>query len=423
MFIGSKKKYLSRFIVCFICSLLQFLMISETQGSASTVITDTDIIAQAYQSSHPLIQEALTGDKAFRAETAKTLGGLLKQVTKMCQEKDPEEIIALTLKDLKQDQVDWKKFTELAKEYKPGIDIPWSLATQKMDLITAGAIPLVQQQGLALLKGEVPKGYSYDPSTPLYIYYPGTTGDPTAIFGNSKSSFLKCALLRLSLRLMPTAKLPDSLSQLDPNASMVHVAPAPEELLKKFPTSAYTFSDGFGFIHNGYAFGGCRNFKKIKGQRYEFSGTRTFAPHDCSTWIADLTRADHLHTTDEFVYAYRSVLEPGTYLDSMSPYQSLTKLYEPVTLKDPQRDITPGQIMVFRRFNLEKDPKMTGTGGYGGHTALVLGVIPSSSNPFVVTYGYNRDMPELEGPVCQAFSLLSEQGKKVMFFNVNKTIT
>lgn len=423
MGIEPKKKYLSRSIVCFTCSFLQCLMLTGAWGSTSVEGTNSDIIFQANQSSNPLIQQVLKADKAFRSETAETLGSLLKQVTKMCQGKDPEEIMTSTLEDLKQDQKDWEKFKNLAGTYKSGIDIPWSLATQKMDLITAGAIPLVQQQGLTLLKEKVPEGYSFDPSISPYIHYPGAKGDPNTIFGNSKGSFLKCALLRLSLRLKGTAKLSDCLSELDPRASFVHVAPLPKELLKEFSSSAYTFPGGIGFIHSGFALGGCRNFMGIKGQRYEFPGTRPFAPHDCSSWIADLAGADHLHTTDEFLYTYRSGLEHGTYLDFASPYQSLIKLYEPVVLTDPQRDITPGQIIVFRRFDLKTDPTMTETGGYGGHTALVLGVIPSSSNPCVITYGYNRDMPNLEGPVWQAFSLLPELGKKVMLFNVNKTTT
>lgn len=95
--------------------------------------------------------------------------------------------------------------------------------------------------------------------------------------------------------------------------------------------------------------------------------------------------------------------------------------FEPVKIKDPQRDITPGQVYCIRGVDTQSDEygqdiELLRHNGTGGHTGIVLDFISDTENSGIVLMSNNRDISiNMDGPGARLVPLNDRTGKSMFF--------
>jgi hypothetical protein len=235
-------------------------------------------------------------------------------------------------------------------------------------------------------------------------------GDESGFFGNSKGTFLKAALFHTIVATYGTIDFNEA------NSTMFHSMPLPNKFtwspIKTEPTLCPYFApEHVTVIHSGYAFGGHRN-----EVNHPYPPGKPFGPEDCSSFIAkNIKESSGAISTIDLLrrFRYSSENKPlvsANWDNSLIGKELQTKL-EPVKVCDPQTDICPGMVYCHRTFPGGK--QLTGEGS-AGHAAQVVGFFRNK----VVTLGYNRDMPKLEGFGIQEFPISDSVEKQQMFFKV-----
>lgn len=405
-----------------------------------------EVINKALQSDNPTLQHALKQEYAFRKRTEEELDELLKNIQKLMSEKDAQQVKKATLEKLATDLelvtllnnavVSYNSKDTQPKDYSESDKntCTYPLKFNKMALAIPGATTLVSKHFKELFCiDSLPDGYVYR-SQPREVTVIGK--NPHSIYGDSKGTFLKTAALTVHLACTGTTRLQDiglkakGASWIDETA-MAHVTHLPNNLDltkidKRFEQFTYAFSDsviqqGFSFVHSGYSYGGQRD----TAYRYK-EGTKLFGPEDCSSWISKLSGSPIQFSTIDQLYSYRlRILKdfgitlgavPDDYAATQTP-TTMGELFDPVMVKDPQKDIRPGQIYAHRSYDLTADSTKQGPGTKGGHTGVVLDFISSGKESNVVILAYGRDMPNEEGFGIQQFPF-AQENRQVMLFSV-----
>lgn len=383
------------------------------------------ILNVAYEVS-PIVQQALSESKAYAEQLYADQQMLLSQNAALWTfRQDNMSLEVLQEKVLCRIESDLAYVQTLNQEllnYAPSEGgVTWSLATNKMENILFHAREIVEndQYFSAIVHGHFPAPFDTAPPFPVIL------GDLTTPYGNSQSSYLSAAIVEVYLTLQnideiqtDLPNIQDSFSWIDQSA-LAHVTPIPTDISldASFVSHfSFYFSDnitpqGFMFIHSGYAFG---------GQRFEtrYQDGKEFGPEDCSSWIAKLLQSDFLFSTVDQLYTYRMSLDEQSrgYVDPewlQQPDAQVMQLLSPIIIEDPFTDIHAGQVFTLRSFENENH---LDSSGIGGHTTLVLGM---RENGNVVTLGYARNMPLIEGFGIQEFHWASTDTQDKMFFEVN----
>lgn len=363
-----------------------------------------------------LVAQAVRQEKEFRSTTITQLKGLVEEIRVAQTRPDCEAPEAWKGKILEQIEDDRKVTTTLNEQLKSAKGASFPLKTHKIIEILTGVESLIKESFFDLIEGRLPEGYAYDQETITVLGGENTS----TVWGNSRGTYLKTALFYI----MATAEEGNAKSfgargvDWFDQSALAHIIPLPKDLSGD-PFSSYSFLSAYSegvngliVLHSGYAFGGHRNEPRYpKG--------KLFGPQDCSSWIATLTGAPAYTTADQLC-AYRKLPSVGGFIpqgwETGADAKYLLNNMSAVKIQDPSVDIRAGQIYAFRRFS-DKDPTMTETLGAGGHTALVLGF----NGQDIVTLGYNRDMPKIEGFGVQNFLWGLEPLKTKMLFDVKES--
>lgn len=370
------------------------------------------------------VQGALQQEKSFRETTSQQIGQLRNYLVEAMDGIDFDDFKTRLQSKVELEKAYFDFFAKSISEYKVGQnvlvnEVPWSVKTLKMK----EAIDLAHQfLETHRLDGTLPQGYQIKQEGVTIL---GKNED--AIWGDSKGTALKTVLTLQALSLKEPSQSDEQLAHpcnvLD--LSFVERGEASTFLYDaQIPVGLYSDQSSFltmsnhgprlSFIHSGYAFGGHRDVSNVS--------ENPFAPEDCSSWIARTTDCLIPYSTYDQLQFYRSVYLPAATLEanwtSSVTYNAMRDRYGPVLIRDPQKDIEEGQVYCHRRFDAVKDPTMATTFGIGGHTALVTGFVSNGPDSQVVTIGYNRDMPNLEGFGLQAFPYKEFADRQVMVFNV-----
>ena len=320
---------------------------------------------------------------------------------------------------------------ESLKSYEPGTKATWSLKTNKMLEILEGTISFIDSKFDQFIKSieddSELDGYQIK-TDEKDVTIIANTG--SAIYGTPRSSYLKNALIITYLvctdkKFLSEITLNDRGNWIDqtPNA---HVTPLPENLIPEsikvgdidFTQCTYFYKDditsnGFAYIHSGYAFGGYRNETRYPYQPPELLG-KPNGPEDCSSFIGKLTfGVDQMSTAD--LWKRWQYQRAGYPRDQVWENSTIGKLlidnYEVIEASEVQ----PGDIWATRSFDINIDPEMKGD-GKGGHTVLV---IDNENQQEITGLGFNRDMPLfIEGFGKQTFPKYPKEGdgKRILFF-------
>jgi len=364
--------------------------------------------------SNPLAAKALNEEKVFREKTTQQLNELRSQLEKVQETQDAKVWKKKILEQIQKDEETTKALDEALKSFQSGVNVRYSVKTHKTAPILEGVKMLLTESFFDLVDGKIPTGYMYDQQTVTML----GGENMVSIWGNSRGTYLKAAYLYMLANQGEESSKPFGSMGLPwfDTSALAHVAPLPDEL--DLDLTSYSFACSYehgvkrGLVlpHSGYAFGGHRS----EG-RYPHG--KQFGPHDCSSWLGSFMESP-IYTTADQLCAYRKLtgiraLIPNGW-ETGSDAKYLLNTMEVVNVQDPSADIKPGQIYWLRRF-AATDPEMTQTVGVGGHTAIALGYLRDGN---VVTIGYNRDMPKLEGFGIQNFSWGAEPLKMKVLFNV-----
>jgi hypothetical protein len=395
------------------------------------------IVNFARDSKNTYVTEALSQEWNFRKKTTEELDHLFAGLKKIEPEEGIEVLQQKVSSKLEQD-LDLTNYlnSTILKEYKPGHPekhVTFPLKFNKMAIAIAGAQELTSTKFAKLLEGDLGDGYEYHTAVDDVTVLSENTD---TIYGSSKGTFLKTAALTTLLvsdgktHLYQANYLPllGASSWVDASA-IAHVTPLPESIdlrrciEKDYSKYTYIFDDyapstsGFTFIHSGYAFGGHRDESR-------YPNGKLFGPEDCSSWVAKLCASKIQFSTVDQLFHYRNCLirnneeNEGILTDSSwansGTELEMTRLFDAAKIKDPQRDILPGQLYVHRNFNEDKIEDIYNSPGKAGHTGLVLGFNSDGKDSKIITMAYGRDMPKVEGFGIQEFPLTSSN-KQVMF--------
>lgn len=378
------------------------------------------LVFSAQNTEVPALRKAFNKESLFRKVTKSEMFSMIEQIVQRVDTleiQDKEKAYKEIIEKLRNDLVYVQSLNAiLLKKVKLFPDMTWSLKTNKMEIVLKGTLDCIERYFDTICSGEVPEMYQFSADNITVL------GNQKGAKGNSKETFFKTAILAIFLHFKSStiAQLPgkNKKSWID-ESSLAHVTPLPSNfnLTQEIPNSencSLFFSDaqteqGFVFTHSGYAFGGHRNEKRYpKG--------KVHGPEDCSSGVSDFTNCACQASTMELLFSYRHKTRSQEFirkewLDS-SACQTLDSTYDPVIVRDPTRDIKPGDIYCLRRF--KPNESMTNSEGVGGHTALIVG---TASNGTMLTLGYNRDMPKLEGFGLQEFPYVeANPNHKVMIF-------
>lgn len=303
--------------------------------------------------------------------------------------------------------------------YKVGVDVSWAIKTHKMQEILTGAQNLLndEENAYKISIGKIPT--SYDNSIgfdkiPILGYQEST------IYGNSKCSYLSAAVIESYLNLLgKSSKISDinlfgNKTPWFDKSAITHFDYLPKDaVIPNFDSFSFMHNDsnkfGLVYVHSGYAFGGVRGSEL---NPYVDNGKK-FIPYDCSSWAASIVGSNYSYSTYHLLEAFNTKKQVGfvSQKEQHIVNEALDKI-EPVEVNNIQQ-VEPGMLMCFRKFN-EKN-SFENSLGTSGHVAMALG---TSSSGEVVSIGYNRDMPNIEGFGIQAFPIINDDSRKTMFFRV-----
>lgn len=395
------------------------------------------IITEALNSKHPLVNQVMDDERNFRQKTATEVEKLDLLIRKMISTKTEEEIKLLQKTILERMNVDLelaKKLNIKLKPYAPTInpnpskeECTYPLKFNKLEPILEGAIQFLPEYFKKLeAESDMPTGYQYKTSA-IEVTYLGPNKDK--IYGDSKGTFLKAALLETYLTLggkLEDLKSSDQKGEWIDGTAIAHVAHISNTLKselfildKRFQDFTFFLNDTLLFVHSGYTFGGDRS---INGKG-TIRQNKSFPPKDCSSFIEGLLPKPFTMTTADQLLLNRKKLNitdnirnewlETTFIDMDNTFDVVSHWQQ-----DPQKYIKPGQIYAHRNFNLQTDPKMEKMGS-GGHTGAIIGFKSDQENSQIVIANYNRDMPKEEGYGVSKIPLFpAPTNKTMMIFSV-----
>ena len=370
------------------------------------------------------VQQAFHQSYQYYQQVRDEQSTLLETLSAALETQDLNAVKEGTLQRLDHDLNLADALNEELTAYSPPL-ISWSLKTNKMSEVLEGAKVLLTEESTwkAFVTGTFPPSFEADVPHPVLL------GDISSTYGTSQSTYLSAALIEIHLYLLGNqSQIQDLATHLSTpsidQSAIMHVTPLPAALVEGegafIKNSSFYFSDvdtpmGYVFPHTGYAFG---------GHRFEtrYPDGKPFGPEDCSSWIGKITDCSYTFSTLDQLYTYRSQLPEGEkgYIDpnwlNSDVAKEMLSRFSLVKVENPVTDIEPGQIIVMRNF---ETPDHTQEKGHGGHTALVVGVTEEGA---VVTIGFNRDMPTLEGFGIQTFSSQSTPYQDTFFFKLNDVL-
>jgi hypothetical protein len=364
-----------------------------------------------------LVAKGFEAEQAFRENTIQELRILTTYINHHSKDCDfdvlKEALLKRTRKD--QDYFDWLQpdLRSFPLGHNPAKDeVPYSIKTLHMRDIIKRTRDLLDDNLGILFYGMAPSGYQIDrPNTTLL-------GEESTIWGNSKGTTLKTAFIEIALTMRDLALQASSkdqvFSRIDDleclnlhTSHLVHQVPIPKGIYHQDSSFTSQIQSGFAltYTHSGYAYGGHRG-------ESAYPKGKIGGPEDCSSFISKLTGSSLYTTTLDQQYLYQ-----GTFERSFSPAIdwcqspagiSLGKVLKPLRIRDPQRDIKPGQIYTIR------------TTAQATHTGLVLGFESNGKNSKVRILSYNRSEPKTEGFGHNLAAYETTPARKVMFFDVNQ---
>lgn len=354
----------------------------------------------AYAPNTQITDRALNSEYNFRVKSNEEIRGLLDDIQKLYEKNKMVELGKLSDnldREIEREVKIISNFNNAVQEFNkidPNI-VSFPLKTNKMVDILNGAKDLLKSHLEDLLAGRLPANYELsDRLQPFKNSIDGSLRDKDTIYGNSKASFLKVALLELKNQLLPKTEKLFSSNVLDQSA-IAHIVPIPDQMsTKNLQDSKYYYSDdktpqGLVTVHSGYAFGGHR-------EQLRYPVGKEYGPEDCSSWVAKITgHKDEFSTLHQYA-AYNISRDKTCDISKLSNIEQdiinrLTEKYEAVEIHDPQQDIQPGQVYFRRGFKESDDPN--GLGSFG-HTAIVIG---KNDEGIVSVINVNRNMPDIEG--------------------------
>lgn len=409
-----------------------------------------DIIQKAVLSKDPIIQEALRQERSLRERTAKELSALLLAQTKLTAEIEKSKSELEFTKIKKSVEANLKRDAELmdvinAKlvPHKAGAkvgttSITYPLKFNKMKLILAGtsdtdlgAQSVVQSHFDKLFYGDMPENYDfkYTPSA-ITIHGDGKKlgkmSQSPSIYGNSKASYYKAAVITTHLTCLDKSLLSDIALLSDEQgpwfkrSAMIHSTPIPADFNlttadARFTQFPYLADNQFHYIHSGYSYGGGRDGSK-----------NPWAPEDCSSWIAKITACPVTYSTVDQLCFYRVKMNFGFVPKPWLTAPELAPMTEIYDVVDPLKAEMGQAVHVFSqcKFNVPVDAKtkmddMLTT----GHTGVVLGVAGKGKDAELAVLSYNRDMPTTEGFGVVSYPLFpSDPHTKLMLFSVKPKV-
>lgn len=405
------------------------LLISNL-GFCSAVYPPTNqeelrVVAVATQSSaNPLLQYVWKRDRDFHGANQKEINHMTAQIAESA--KSAEELQSAVKAALESDRAAIQAFNATFKDL-PKAALEDSAEEQDRKKVLAqfsahklvegltGAIALATDPAtFARLKGGMlPDGYNMDLGPDGIVF----TAGRESIFGNEQARSLKTLLVRTLLVTMGKSSLMDLegvMGSLYPagswikDSAMAHLIPVPhyarKDLIEGTPYLCEIDGNYYlGHPNSAYEFGGHR-------QEYALYPTPKWnGPQDCSSGVAELIgmapevmRASTFH----YYWAYQSMLGKESLVDAGVARVGSTRAVEDVILGELKTLLTllpiddlraehgklqPGDIYMYRNFNLATDPGKTF--GAGGHGVVVLGFLPAESEdgyPRIVGYEWNR---------------------------------
>ncbi|MBP9878365.1 MAG: hypothetical protein KBF71_08570 [Alphaproteobacteria bacterium] len=364
-----------------------------------------------------LVARGFEAEQAFRENTIQELRMLATYINHHSDNCDfdvlKEALLKRTRKD--QDYFDWLQpdLRSFPLGHNPAKDeVPYSIKTLHMRDIIKRTRDLLDDNLGILFYGMAPSGYQIDRENTTLL------GEESTIWGNSKGTTLKTAFIEIALTMRDLALQAstkdqvfsriDDLECLNLHTShLVHQVPIPKGIYHQDSSFTSQIQSGFAltYTHSGYAYGGHRG-------ESAYPNGKVGGPEDCSSFISKLTGSSLYTTTLDQQYLYQ-----GTFERSFSPAiewcqspagMSLGKVLKPLRIRDPQRDIKPGQIYTIR------------TTAQATHTGLVLGFESNGKNSKVRILSYNRAEPKTEGFGHNLAAYETTPARKVMFFDVNQ---
>jgi hypothetical protein len=375
-----------------------------------------DALEEKYSS--PLLQKAIEWEKNFRLQTIQSTQALSSVVGACAETMDKDKWQEDAVNQVEADLNHIRRIKTALKVTEVWEHSSWPLRTTKMEEALEGASQLLQKDFSLLIEENQPEGYAMDWGKTTIL------GNQETIWGNPKGTFLKTALLILARTAHPQKDFADILGTGGIDESPItHVISVPKALdLSNSEYKVFTFSyqdskipNGLIYTHSGYSFGGHRDEPRYpKGKKW--------GPEDCSSFIAKLTGITNkagasllFNTSDQaslFHYKLGGFL-PKDWAQQESSV-SMLDWYEPIKVRDAQRDIKPGYIYAHRTY--KDETFKTSSLGTGGHTTLITHL---QSDGLLQTIGYARDIPnKIEGFGLSGFNLNSDMLKEVMIFSV-----
>ncbi len=387
------------------------------------------------------VVNALGSEADIRRRRAQELEWLIGETRKAISQADSDPaVLKQGVLDKLQTDLDLVKslngaLVSYRNVYKPDFvysaqECTYPLKSNKMALAIEGAIQFVQSHFEELFdKGQVPTGYTYSGLEPWQVTALGP--NPSTIYGNSKSTFLQTAALTTLLVVTGKHRLQDARFGAFQDANwidrsvMAHPTTLPEAihlptLDARFDRFTYAFGDpanprAFAFVHSGFAFGG----QRPEGNWYPQG--KIGGPEDGSSWLRNITESACPFTTADALFYHRWKLQQGfvspDWLEKAPEPKALEAIATPVVIRDPQRDIKPGMMYVFRDFDLSADPQMDKTLGKSGNSGIVLDFVSNGPDSSILGLGCNRDMPDIEGIGTQSVAYAKPE-RTMMLFSV-----
>lgn len=394
-------------IYCTYLSFLSFFL------SLFTFADEVDDVYEAAIQASPLVLAQHAEGCARRSQERDEINAVRRSLVEHPEK--GEELYENVRRALEADARFFEKLDVALEPYKPGDEhgTTWQIKTQKMTLALKGALSISEKDFWTILEGDsMPEGYDYIPPS-LNRFR-----ESSHIYSSGRGIALKTLLWRtwgiLNKRtFVADFPLLGGADWLD-HAACAHITALPKGFeMEGLEDSPYFYSDpktpaGLVIFVNGYAFGGHRN-----EPRY-LSG-KTWAPEDCSSWIARIVACKApFSTVHQYLdynawtgfslfkeYIDRSVVKQWDFETlpawRKDPFRRpIEDTLEPFPIKDPQTDLKPGLIHGERGLaTFVADDITTHTValyGQGGHTSLFLGIVGSGSETKALTLGFNRDI-------------------------------
>lgn len=371
-------------------------------------------------SSNPFVQEAFNAEQTFREHTIKEIQSLKTYIDSLHKHCDFDKVKEALFKRVQQDQDYFDWFGREVNSYGLGHkisenQIPYSIKTLHMRDILKRTKDLLDSDLGLLFYHQDPHGYRVGRAEPTIL------GDQSSIWGNSKGTTLKTALIEIALTMRDVQKgfLPSKVADLEcialDKSYIAHQTLIPRGLYHHESSFTGQHETGYTltFTHSGYAFGGHR------GESLYPNG-KEGGPEDCSSFIAKLIGSKYAFNTSDQLRLYQQAFEPQIQLpqswtDSSISKEMATHL-KPIQIRDPQKDIREGQVFAYRNFPNDRRSIESSS----GHTGLVLGFNSNARESKVDIINYNRSEPQIEGFGLSSHSYQTTPTYKVMFFDVNQ---